>query len=49
MVLIHGAGGNTREFTFAFMDRLTDRYRVIVRFDQPDHIQIAYQRSLKAH
>lgn len=34
LVLIHGAGGNTREFTFAFMDRLTDRYRVIV-FDRP--------------
>jgi len=34
VVLIHGAGGNTREFTFAFMDRLTDRYRVIV-FDRP--------------
>lgn len=34
LVLIHGAGGNTREFTFEFMDRLTDRYRVIV-FDRP--------------
>ena len=34
VVLIHGAGGNTREFTFNFMDRLTDRYRVIV-FDRP--------------
>ncbi len=34
LVLIHGAGGNTREFTFDFMDRLTDRYRVIV-FDRP--------------
>ncbi len=34
VVLIHGAGGNTREFTFEFMDRLTDRYRVIV-FDRP--------------
>ncbi|MCW1951335.1 MAG: alpha/beta hydrolase [Octadecabacter sp.] len=34
VVLIHGAGGNTREFTFDFMDRLTDRYRVIV-FDRP--------------
>ncbi len=34
VVLIHGAGGNTREFTFAFMERLTDRYRVIV-FDRP--------------
>jgi pimeloyl-ACP methyl ester carboxylesterase len=34
LVLIHGAGGNAREFTFDFMDRLTDRYRVIV-FDRP--------------
>lgn len=34
VILLHGAGGNTREFTFAFMDRLTDRYRVIV-FDRP--------------
>lgn len=34
LVLIHGAGGNTREFTFEFMDRLSDRYRVIA-FDRP--------------
>ena len=34
LVLLHGAGGNTREWTFEFMDRLTDRYRVIV-FDRP--------------
>lgn len=34
IVLIHGAGGNTREFTFNFVDRLSDRYRVIV-FDRP--------------
>jgi len=34
VILIHGAGGNTREFTFSFMDRLTDRYRVIA-FDRP--------------
>lgn len=34
LVLIHGAGGNAREFTFNFMDRVTDRYRVIV-FDRP--------------
>jgi pimeloyl-ACP methyl ester carboxylesterase len=34
VVLIHGAGGNSREFTFAFMDLLTNRYRVIV-FDRP--------------
>lgn len=34
LVLIHGAGGSTREFTFDFMDRLTDHYRVIA-FDRP--------------
>jgi pimeloyl-ACP methyl ester carboxylesterase len=34
LVLIHGASGNTRDFTLSFADRLTDRYRVIV-FDRP--------------
>ncbi|WP_281982136.1 alpha/beta fold hydrolase [Thalassorhabdomicrobium marinisediminis] len=34
LVLIHGAGGNLRDFTFDLMDRLTDRYRVIA-FDRP--------------
>ena len=34
VVLIHGAGGNSREFTFAFMDLLSNRYRVIA-FDRP--------------
>ncbi|MEM1101341.1 MAG: alpha/beta hydrolase [Pseudomonadota bacterium] len=34
IILLHGAGGSTRDFTFAFMDRLTDRYRVTV-FDRP--------------
>lgn len=34
IVLLHGAGGSTRDFTFAFMDRLTDRYRVTA-FDRP--------------
>lgn len=34
LVLIHGASGNTRDFTFSFTERLTDRYRVIV-FDRP--------------
>lgn len=34
LVLIHGAGGNAREFTFDFVQRLSDRYRVIV-FDRP--------------
>ncbi|WP_240789470.1 alpha/beta fold hydrolase [Pseudooceanicola onchidii] len=34
LVLIHGASGNTRDFTFALVDQLTDRYRVTV-FDRP--------------
>lgn len=34
LVLIHGAGGNAREFTFDLIDRLKDRYRVIA-FDRP--------------
>lgn len=34
LVLIHGASGNTRDFTFAFVDRMKDDYRVIV-FDRP--------------
>lgn len=34
LVLIHGASGNTRDFTFGFVDLLKDDYRVIV-FDRP--------------
>jgi len=34
VVLLHGAGGNLREFTFDLMDRLTDRYTVTA-FDRP--------------
>lgn len=34
VILLHGAGGSTREWTFQFMDRLTDRYRVTA-FDRP--------------
>ncbi len=34
LVLIHGASGNARDFTFSMMDRLAGRYRVIV-FDRP--------------
>jgi pimeloyl-ACP methyl ester carboxylesterase len=34
LVLIHGASGNLRDFTFALIPRLTDRYRVIA-FDRP--------------
>ena len=36
LVLIHGAGGNLRDFTFGLAGRLTDRYRVIA-FDRPGH------------
>lgn len=34
LVLIHGASGNTRDYTFSFIDRVKDRYRVIA-FDRP--------------
>lgn len=34
VVLIHGASGNLRDFSFAFMDRLAGRYRVTA-FDRP--------------
>jgi len=34
LVLLHGASGNTREFTFRLTEMLADRYRVIL-FDRP--------------
>lgn len=34
LVLIHGASGNTRDFTFGLVDRLAQDYRVIA-FDRP--------------
>ena len=34
LVLIHGASGNTRDWTFQFVDRVKDRYRVIA-LDRP--------------
>ncbi len=34
LVLIHGASGNVRDWTFDFVDRVSDRYRVTV-FDRP--------------
>ena len=34
LVMIHGASGNLRDFTFDFAERLTDRYRVVL-FDRP--------------
>ncbi len=36
LVILHGAGGNVRDFTFDFVDRVKDRYRVIA-FDRPGH------------
>jgi pimeloyl-ACP methyl ester carboxylesterase len=36
LVLIHGAGGNLRDYTFDFVGRVSDRYRVIV-LDRPGH------------
>jgi pimeloyl-ACP methyl ester carboxylesterase len=34
IVLIHGASGNLRDFTFSLVDKLADRYRVTA-FDRP--------------
>ncbi len=34
LVLIHGASGNARDFTFDFADRLKHRYRLLI-FDRP--------------
>lgn len=34
LVLLHGASGNTRDFTFSFVDRLSRDFRVTV-FDRP--------------
>ncbi|WP_333714612.1 alpha/beta fold hydrolase [Yoonia sp.] len=34
VILLHGAGGNLRDFTFSLMGQLTDRYRVTA-FDRP--------------
>ena len=34
LVLLHGASGNVRDWTFDFTDRVSDRYRVIM-FDRP--------------
>ncbi len=36
IVLVHGANGNLRDFTFSMVDRLKDRYRVIA-IDRPGH------------
>ncbi|MEM8631871.1 MAG: alpha/beta hydrolase [Pseudomonadota bacterium] len=34
LVIIHGAGGNTRDYTFQFLDLIRDRYRVFI-VDRP--------------
>ncbi|WP_226782302.1 alpha/beta fold hydrolase [Oceaniglobus trochenteri] len=34
LILIHGASGSTRDFSFRFIDRVKDRYHVIA-FDRP--------------
>ncbi|ABA79180.2 alpha/beta fold hydrolase [Rhodobacter sphaeroides] len=34
LILIHGASGSTRDFTFSFVERMKGRYRVIA-FDRP--------------
>ncbi|KIN72307.1 alpha/beta fold hydrolase [Sulfitobacter guttiformis] len=34
LVLIHGASGNVRDWTYQFTDQISDRYRVIM-FDRP--------------
>ncbi|KIT15925.1 alpha/beta fold hydrolase [Jannaschia aquimarina] len=34
LVFLHGASGNARDWSFSFMDRLADRFRVIA-FDRP--------------
>ena len=36
LVLIHGAGGSLRDFTFGMVDQLSDEFRVIL-FDRPGH------------
>lgn len=45
VVLIHGASGNTRDFTFDLVDRLADTYRVIV-MDRPG---LGYTGHTRAH
>ncbi len=45
LVLIHGAGGNARDFTYRFMDQLTDRYRVFA-VDRPG---LGWSESIRPH
>ena len=48
LILLHGASGNVRDWTFDFVDRVKDRYRVIV-LDRPglgwsEQVNPAYDR-----
>lgn len=36
LIMLHGAGGNTRDFTYSLTKKLSDRYK-IVAFDRPGH------------
>lgn len=36
LILVHGANGNLRDFTFSLVGRMKDRFRVIA-FDRPGH------------
>ena len=36
LILVHGAGGSLRDFTFSMVDKLKDDFRVIA-FDRPGH------------
>ena len=49
LVLLHGASGSTRDFTFAFADMLKDRYRITI-LDRPglgwtDQIDPSHERA----
>ena len=49
LVLLHGASGNTRDYTFAFADMLKDRYRITI-LDRPglgwsEQIDPAHKRA----
>lgn len=53
LIMLHGAGGNAREFTFEFLDRFKDNYRVII-FDRPglgytDQVSDVYERRFSSN
>lgn len=45
IVLVHGASGNLRDFTFSLVDKLADRYRVTA-FDRPG---LGYTERVNPH